>query len=266
MTNKGEEPMVESSSTPVSPISGGNPGKSPRQAVEGFLKYTVDTPNLEKAKLHLTKRSVASGSLDAAAVPPGSTYTLGAEEADELGRRIPVSVRSPGDGGAAQEMTVQVIVIEEEGDWKIDLPATLDRMMGGAMNAMGQMMGDALGAVGQAMSTAMTGVTQALATGMGDPSPGEAIATRTRALATKARSAGSAAASQLKRAAKTAAPKAKKLLKKAVRAGKRLAKSAAKPAKPSRGKSKAPKKQARKGKPAPKAKPAAKRIAKKKRR
>ena len=82
--------MVESSNTQASPIS--SPA-SPREVVAEFLRLTVDTPDLKKAKLHLTKRSVESGSFDAAAVPAGSTYTLGGEEADELGRRNPPAPR-----------------------------------------------------------------------------------------------------------------------------------------------------------------------------
>jgi hypothetical protein len=231
--------MVESGSTPVSPISGGNPAKSPRQAVEGFLKYTVDTPDLEKAKLHLTRRSVASGSFDAAAVPPGSTYTLGAEEADELGKRIPVNVRSPGEGGIPQEMTVQVVVMEEEGAWKIDLPATLERMMGGAMSAVGEMMGQAFDSMSQAMSTAMTGVTQALTAGVSGKPAAQTSAPKAQRPVKKPQ---------------PAAPKPKKRAKNAARAATRSAKPA-----PVRKKS--AKKPARKPKPAKK-----KTAAKKKRR
>jgi len=150
--------MVESTTTPVSPIS------SPRDVVASFLKLTVDKPDLEKAKLHLTRRSVESGNFHAASVPPGSTYTLGAEEADELGRRITVNMKSPGpDGTPAQEMAVPVIVIREEGEWKVDLPATMDRMFGGVMETMNK----AMGAVGEALSTAMSGVGGAISQGMG---------------------------------------------------------------------------------------------------
>jgi hypothetical protein len=149
--------MVESTTTPVSPISG--PG--PRDVVASFLNLTVDKPNLEKAKLHLTRRSVETGNFHS--VPAGTTYTLGAEEADELGRRIVVNMKSPGADGAPQEMAVPVIVVQEEGAWKVDLPATMDRMFGGAMDAMGK----AVGAMGEALSTAMAGVGEALSEGMG---------------------------------------------------------------------------------------------------
>ncbi len=150
--------MVESGVTQVSPISA--PG--PRDVVASFLRLTVDKPDFEKAKLHLSKRSAQAGGFSAGTVPAGSTYTLGAEEADELGRRIPVSMKSPAADGPAQEMTLPVVVVQEEGEWKVDLPATMDRMFGGAMDVMGK----AMGAVGEALSTVMTGVGEALSQGM----------------------------------------------------------------------------------------------------
>jgi hypothetical protein len=150
--------MVESGVTQVSPISA--PG--PRDVVASFLRLTVDKPDFERARLHLSKRSAQAGGFSAGTVPAGSTYTLGAEEADELGRRIPVSMKSPSTDGAAQEMTLPIVVVEEDGEWKVDLPATMDRMFGGAMD----MMGKAVGAMGEVLSTAMTGVGEALSQGM----------------------------------------------------------------------------------------------------
>ena len=185
--------MVESSTTPVSPISGA------RKALESFLKFTVDSPDLEKARLYVTRRTAESGALHAGAVPAGSTYTLGAEEADELGTRIPVSVKSPAAGGEAQEMTVPVVIMQEEGDWKIDLPATMERFFGGAMDVAAQ----AMGAVGQAMATAMAGVKEALSAGLGGDA-GTAAAPR----ATK--TARPRPAAKRKPAAKNKAPALKK--------------------------------------------------------
>ena len=151
--------MVESSITQASPISG---PPSPREVVESFLRLTVATADLQKARLHLTKRSVAAGSFEAAPVPAGSSYTLGAEEADELGRRIPVSIKSPApSGGRGEEMTVPMIVVEEEGQWKIDLPATMERLMGGE-GAIAAAFDRAAGAMGAALGTALGGVAEAL--------------------------------------------------------------------------------------------------------
>ena len=151
--------MVESGTTQVSPIS----AAGPRDVVASFLKLTVDTPDFEKAKLHLTKKSAANASFKASDIPPGSTYTLGAEEADELGRRIPVKMKSPAGAGPAQEMTLPVIVVQEEGEWKVDMAATMDRMFGGAMDVMGK----AMAAAGEALTTAMEGVGEVMAAGMG---------------------------------------------------------------------------------------------------
>ena len=200
--------MVESSVTQVSPISS---QPSPREVVAAFLRLTVDTPDLQKARLHLTKRSVKSGSFEAGAVPRGSTYTLGAEEADGLGRRIAVSVKSPAAGGAgAQEMTVPVIVVEEEGQWKIDLPATMERLMGGVTEALGA----AAGAMGEVLTAAMAGVGDAVAEGMGGaPVAVEKVAAKAGKVKKAVRKAKTAGAK--KTAKKPAKKPAKKLVKKA---------------------------------------------------
>ncbi len=99
--------MVESTDIPVSPIS---PPPSAREVVASFLRLTVDTPDLKKARLHLTKRSLNAATPNA--VPPGATYTLGSEEADALGTRIPVNVTAPAPDGSSQEMIVPVIVVQ----------------------------------------------------------------------------------------------------------------------------------------------------------
>jgi hypothetical protein len=228
--------MLESSATPVSPISTQGPG--PREVVASFLRLTVDTPDLQKAKMHLTRRSAESGTFDAAAVPAGSSYTLGAEEADELGRRIPVSVKSPVPGTTdMQEMTVPVIVVQEEGEWKIDLPATMERLMGGMTSALGS----AMEAVGEALSTAMSGVGEALAAGMGGAEQMvKAVAAKVKAKKGASGRAKKPAASARKKAPKKPAAKAARPAKKSARkaakapARKSAAKSAAKSVKSAR--------------------------------
>lgn len=213
--------MLDPSTTQASPISGQIPG--PRDVVASFLRLTIDTPDLKKAKLHLTKRSVASGSFDAAAVPAGSTYTLGAEEADELGRRIPVSVKSPVPGGSdTQEMTVPVVVVQEEGQWKIDLPATMERLMGGVTEALGSAVGQVMGAMDQALTAAMDGVGAALE-GVTVPKP---AAKPARVAKKPAKAVKKAVSKPVKKSAKKVAPKAAK---KAVRASaKKMGKNAGK--------------------------------------
>ena len=44
-----------------------------------------------------------------------------------------------------------VVVVEEEGEWKIDLPATMERMLGVAASAAGEAI-----ATGQALAAALT--------------------------------------------------------------------------------------------------------------
>lgn len=149
--------MVESTDTNVSPIS---PPPTPREVVASFLRLTVDTPDLKKARLHLTKRSLNAATPNA--VPPGSTYTLGSEESDALGTRIHVSITTPAPDGSAQEMIVPVIVVQEEGQWKIDLPATMERLMTGT-DATAGLVGSLTSAVAQSLTATMSGVSDALA-------------------------------------------------------------------------------------------------------
>ena len=145
--------MVESSSTPVSPISTASVG--PRKVVESFLRLTVDRPDLKKARLHLSKRSQVAD-LSVSAMPPGTLYTLGAEMADELGKWIPVNVTSPVTAAGLREMTVPMVVVQEDGQWKIDLPATMERLMGKATGAVGQVMSAVGDVMAQAMDTVLT--------------------------------------------------------------------------------------------------------------
>ena len=215
--------MVESSITQASPISS-QPG--PREVVESFLRLTVDTADLQKAKLHLTKRSVASGSFEAAPVPAGSTYTLGAEEGDRLGRRIPVSVKSLApSGGAAEEMTVPMIVVEEEGQWKIDLPATMERLMGGMAEAM-----NAADRAGEALTNTTSSLGEALARGyegVTTPAP-KSMPVKAPKAAKKAAKPKKKAVQAIKAKKKAKAP-AKKAPAKAKKAdGKKLVKKAVK--------------------------------------
>src|SRR5262245_47574028 len=115
--------MVESSTTPVSPIAA--PAKSARAAVENLLKFVIDQKDLEKARLFVTRRTREEGPLNIANIPTGASYTIGAEETDELGTRIPVTMRAPAGATGPEEMTMPLVVIEEEGSWKVDMPASL---------------------------------------------------------------------------------------------------------------------------------------------
>jgi hypothetical protein len=155
--------MVESTDTNVSPIS---PAPTPREVVASFLRLTVDTPDLKKARLHLTKRSLNAATPNA--LPPGSSYTLGGEETDALGARIPVSVTTPTPDGSAQEMVVPVIVVQEDGQWKIDLPATMERLMTGTEGSPG-IMESFTQAVAESLTTTMSGVSEALAEAFNPP-------------------------------------------------------------------------------------------------
>ncbi len=244
--------MPNSIDTQVSPISAPEKGKAAREALAGFLRYTVDTPDWEKAKAFVSRRTAAAGDLNTAAVPAGATYTLGAEESDELGMRIAVRVKGPsievgGQTQDSEEVTVPVVVIEEEGQWRIDLPATMERMLGGAAEAVGQ----AMAAMGDAMVGAVSAIQEGFAGALGTSAGSAEPARRTEA------------AARPKQAAKTSTKKAppkpvkKNPAKKA--AGKKPPQKPAKKAAPK----KATRAPAKKAKPVAKAKPKKKPPAKK---
>jgi hypothetical protein len=206
--------MVESSITQASPIS---TQPSPREVVEAYLRVTVDTPDLQQARLHLTKRSMEGGDFQVRAMPAGSTYTMGAEEADELGRRIPVSLKRPASaGGEAEEMTVPMIVVEEEGQWKIDLPATMERLMGG--DVMTKIVEGAVDTMLEGLTIVSDAVGKATAQGLS----GTLVPAAAKPPAKPARGA--------KPTAKTPRKSVKKMAKKVVRkvAGRKVKKAAAK--------------------------------------
>jgi hypothetical protein len=226
--------MVESSSTQVSPIS---TQPTPREVVAAYLRLTVDTPDLQQARLHLTKRSVESGDFEIRAMPTGSTYTMGAEESDELGRRIPVNLKKPTiDGAAGEEMTVPMIVVEEEGQWKIDLPATMQRLMGN--DAAATMLNQAMGAMGEALTTAMNAVGEVIAEGV-EKVMAPAVKSMSGKPAKTVRSVKKVVKKAVKRVPRKVKKMAKKVSKKAPKkAAKKVAKKPAKKAKKAAKKSK----------------------------
>ncbi len=61
-----------------------------------------------------------------------------------------------------QSMTAPVIVVREDGQWRLDMLASMQRMFGGSLDTMvenmGQAMGKAMEAVGDAMSKAFEGL------------------------------------------------------------------------------------------------------------
>jgi len=66
-----------------------------------------------------------------------------------------------------QEMVVPFHIIKEEGEWRVDMATTIDKMMGGLMEAMGGMMETAMSGLAEGMGKAMEGIGEAMQAGLG---------------------------------------------------------------------------------------------------
>jgi hypothetical protein len=113
----------------------------------------------EAMKKCVTRQSLESGQVDVSATPDGMEFVTDNDHME--GETAVIGVRAfpagtPHDATPAMEMPC--LLVREDGQWKIDLVATIDRMMGGSFEAMA-------GQMATAMGEAMEGVGKALADG-----------------------------------------------------------------------------------------------------
>lgn len=135
--------MVESS-TPSSPV----------EIVQAFIKAAAFDRDEEAVKKLVTKASAAQGNFN----PPPDAHemniTLG--DATQEGEEwvIPMTIANPKDP-SQPDMKMPMTLTMEDGQWKIDMIRTMDRMFGGSMDTLVQGMTDALKGVGEAMAEGM---------------------------------------------------------------------------------------------------------------
>lgn len=123
----------------------------------------------------LTRRTLEAGGFSG---PTPATVEFRMGTGGEEGERvvIPMSVVAAGegsDGSVLDEM--RCMMVEEDGEWKFDLLATMapkmeamEATMRAAMGQLGDVMGEALGAVGEAMGAAFGGSASGLRSAFGD--------------------------------------------------------------------------------------------------
>lgn len=100
----------------------------------------------------LNKASREAGKFDPSSGPPPGTELSFGEATEESADAIVIPVLA----GPGREPMLRCVVVREEGDWKVDLATTIDRMMGGMMEQVGQAVGTAVEAMGQALGDALT--------------------------------------------------------------------------------------------------------------
>ncbi len=152
--------------------------ESDTRAAVAVLKRFLDA-SLRKdeaeMKACLTRRTLESGQLKAG--PEGVTFEVGEPAVEAEIIVVPVKgVPIENVEGAPPEMVLPCVMMREDGDWKLDMIATMERMMGGGMAAafeqIGSAMGEAMKGVGDAMASAF-GTSSADAPPNWDEAPGD---------------------------------------------------------------------------------------------
>jgi hypothetical protein len=130
------------------------------KTLQNFLDASLrkDKPAMEAL---LTKQSLASGTFNGQG-PEGLRLVMG--EAKMEGDKALINVKGfPLEAPEAGEpaMTMPCLLVQEDGHWKFDLMATMERMLGGSletvMTQLAEGMGQAMEGIGQALSEAMGG-------------------------------------------------------------------------------------------------------------
>ncbi len=108
----------------------------------------------------LTRSTLEAGGFSGP-TPPNVQFKIGDAAEVDGNITIPMHVMPVGDPDAPVLDTLQCVMVEEDGQWKFDLLATIGPQMAAveaamdeAMGALGDAMGQAMGAVGDAMSAA----------------------------------------------------------------------------------------------------------------
>jgi hypothetical protein len=91
---------------------------------------------------------------------------VGAVTEDGESATVMTNVLADGQG---QDLTF--VVVKEDGTWRVDMPQTIERMMGASFEQIGELMAEGMKAMGDAMSTAMRGLGDGLAEAAGDDEP-----------------------------------------------------------------------------------------------
>lgn len=127
----------------------------PKRVLQAFLDAGTrgDLPTMQAC---VTRQTLGSGKLDASAAPEGMGFVM--DEPRQDGDRVVIPIRAypigmPAEGQPAFAMNC--FMVQEDGQWKFDLPKSAEGMMAGLEAAMGEIasaMGKAMEGVGKAMT------------------------------------------------------------------------------------------------------------------
>lgn len=131
------------------------------KTLQDFLDASMrkDKPAMEAL---LTRQSLASGNFDGKG-PEGLRLVMGDGKMED-GKAI-IDVKGFPEAapeGGEPVMTMPCVLAKEDGKWKFDLMATMERMFGGSLEAVVQQMAEGMG-------KAMEGIGQALSEALGGP-------------------------------------------------------------------------------------------------
>ena len=138
------------------------PGDVPREAIQTLDTYLSAFLRHDEAAMRacVTRQALESGQMRNDA-PEGFTFALGEPKME--GETVIISVALTPPGAIEPAMQMECVMTLEDGAWKVDLGAALDRMMRGpmaeAMESMAAGMAQVMEGVGQAMSEAFGGAT-----------------------------------------------------------------------------------------------------------
>ena len=133
---------------------------APREAIHALETFLGASLRRDEAAMRacVTRQTLESGRMRNDA-PEGFTFSLGEAKMEGESVIIPMALTPPGATEPATQM--ECVMTLEDGDWKVDLGAALDRMMGGpmaeAMESMAAGMAQVMEGVGQAMAEALGG-------------------------------------------------------------------------------------------------------------
>ncbi|MCG3177939.1 MAG: hypothetical protein BIFFINMI_00262 [Phycisphaerae bacterium] len=107
----------------------------------------------ETMKACVTRGTLESGNMKADASPEGATCTMGRPQPDGEGFLIPVALYQPDTPpGGPPMMELPCLMVREEGQWKFDLGASMERLLGGSLEQIAGAMAGAMEGIGQAIA------------------------------------------------------------------------------------------------------------------
>jgi hypothetical protein len=135
--------------------SGGTPGDgTPAGTLLEMMIATLEK-DFDKAKSLMTEKSLEGTTPGS---PPGDVEVRLGEVKYEGELAVIETLNKAGE----QEMTLPFILAKENGQWRVDLGATMERFMGPAIEQLGAALQEGMSKMGEAMGEAMKGMAEGM--------------------------------------------------------------------------------------------------------